>query len=259
MNNHPFHLVENRPWPLTSSIRVITILSGFIIWFYNIDHYLITFGILITFISAFQWWRDIIRESTFQGNHTKIVSSIIKWGIILFIISEIFFFVSFFWTFLHRRLSPNIELGIKWPPIGIKVFNPIGIPILNTIILLCSGISLTWRHQSILIKKLTRRIKRIIITITLGFYFSILQIYEYIEARFTIADSIYGSTFFISTGFHGIHVLIGTIFIFISILRIKNLHFSNNHHTGFEASAWYWHFVDVVWLFLYLIIYWWGR
>lgn len=259
MNNHSFHIVDNRPWPLIASIRTITFLSGLILWFNTINYKIILLGIIIILISSLQWWRDIIRESSFQGNHTKIVSLIIKWGIILFIVSEIFFFISFFWTFLHRRLSPNIEIGIKWPPIGIKTFNPINIPILNTIILLCSGISITWRHQSILIRKLNQRIKRIKITIILGIYFSILQIYEYYISRFSIADSIYGSTFFISTGFHGIHVIIGTIFIIVSIIRTKKLHFSSKHHIGFESSAWYWHFVDIVWLFLYLIIYWWGR
>jgi len=207
----------------------------------------------------FQWWRDITRERTFQGFHTKKVLLGLKWGIILFIISEIFFFISFFWSFFHSSLSPSIELGINWPPINIYSFDPFKIPLLNTIILLSSGISITWAHHRLLINNFKQIYKRLIITILLGIYFSILQLLEYLEAQFSISDSIYGTTFFISTGFHGLHVLIGTSFLLICLIRHQFNNFSNNHHFGFEAAAWYWHFVDVVWLFLYISIYWWGN
>ena len=259
MKNHPYHLVDKRPWPITRSLGLLTIISGMIIWFHTNENWLLIFRIIITIITIIQWWRDVIRESTFQGIHTNKVILRIKIGIIIFITSEVLFFRSFFWAFIHRRLSPNIEIGIIWPPIGIKSFNPIDIPILNTIILLSSGISLTWPHNSLINNNFTQTTQSIIITIILGLYFSIIQIYEYLESPFSIADSIYGSTFFIRTGFHGIHVIVGTIFIIISILRIKNLQISKTHHIGFESSAWYWHFVDVVWLFLYLLIYWWGN
>lgn len=258
MKNHPFHLVDNRPWPLTGAIGLITIITGTIIWFHHNQTSLIYLGIITTLLTIIQWWRDVVRESTFQGLHTKRVAYIIKWGMILFITSEIFFFLSFFWAFFHRSLSPRVEIGINWPPSGIKTFNPIRIPILNTLILLSSGISITWAHNAILNKNYTQSIHRIMITVLLGIYFTILQGLEYYEAPFTIADSIYGSSFFIRTGFHGIHVLIGTIFITVSLLRLAKLHISRNHHVGFEASAWYWHFVDVVWLFLYISVYWWG-
>lgn len=259
MKNHPFHLVENRPWPLTGSIGLMSITSGTVIWFHYNQIWLVLVGVTITILTIIQWWRDVVRESTFQGIHTNKVIKRMKWGIILFITSEILFFSSFFWAFFHRRLSPSVEIGIQWPPIGIKSFNPIRIPMLNTIILLSSGVSITWAHNAILNNKFNQTIQRIIITIALGLYFTTLQAIEYFEASFTIADSIYGSTFFIRTGFHGIHVIIGTIFIIVSIVRVKKLHIRRMHHVGFESAAWYWHFVDVVWLFLYISIYWWGN
>uniref|UniRef100_A0AB39A5A8 Cytochrome c oxidase subunit 3 n=1 Tax=Chudania sinica TaxID=3237924 RepID=A0AB39A5A8_9HEMI len=258
MNNHPFHLVDNSPWPLVGSLGLMTITSGMIMWFHKLENELMLLGILIIILTMIQWWRDVIRESTFQGLHTKKVILSMKLGMILFILSEVLFFSSFFWAFFHSSLSPSMEIGLQWPPIGIKPFNPINIPMLNTMILLCSGISMTWAHNAIVMKNYTQMIQGLIITIILGIYFSILQAYEYIESSFCISDSIYGSTFFMSTGFHGIHVIIGTIFIVVTMIRAKNLHFSSDHHVGFEAAAWYWHFVDVVWLFLYIMVYWWG-
>jgi len=169
-----------------------------------------------------------------------------------------FFLFLFSEDFFHRRLSPNIELGINWPPFGIITFNPFQIPLLNTIILLTSGITVTWAHHSLIINNYSQTTISLLLTIILGLYFTLLQIYEYIEASFSIADSIYGSSFFIATGFHGLHVLIGTTFLFICFFRHTFFHFSSIHHFGFEAAAWYWHFVDIVWLFLYISIYWWG-
>jgi cytochrome c oxidase subunit 3 len=256
--NHPFHLVNYSPWPLTGAIRTITLVSGLVKWFHQYNINLFILGLIITLLTIYQWWRDISRESTFQGLHTVCVINGLKWGIILFIISEIFFFISFFWRFFHNSLSPNIELGITWPPIGIIPFNPFQIPILNTVILLTSGISVTWAHHSLIENNHSQTKISLLVTIILGIYFTILQAYEYIEASFSIADSAYGSSFFIATGFHGIHVLIGTTFLIVCLIRHLNYHFSSNHHFGFEAAAWYWHFVDVVWLFLYISIYWWG-
>ena len=178
-------------------------------------------------------------------------------GIILFIVSEILFFFSFFWAYFHSSLSPAIEIGQSWPPLGIIPFNPFDIPLLNTIILVSSGLTVTWSHHAILNNNYKERTIRLLITILLGIYFSALQLIEYIEAPFTISDSVYGSRFFVATGFHGLHVIIGTIFLFFTFYRINLLHFSSIHHFGFEAAAWYWHFVDVVWLFLYVSIYWW--
>lgn len=232
---------------------------GFIKWFHLSNRQLFLLRFLSLLIIIYQWWRDIARERTFQGHHTSKVVLSIRWGIILFITSEVFFFISFFWGFFHSSLSPSIELGILWPPKGINTFNPLEIPLLNTLILLRSGLSVTWAHHSLIENNFRQRWKSLLLTIILGIYFSILQAYEYIEAPFAISDSVYGSSFFIATGFHGLHVIIGTIFLLVSLLRLLNNHFSATHHFGFEAAAWYWHFVDVVWLFLYLSIYWWGR
>uniref|UniRef100_A0AAU7YRN2 Cytochrome c oxidase subunit 3 n=1 Tax=Rhopalus kerzhneri TaxID=3151525 RepID=A0AAU7YRN2_9HEMI len=257
-SNHPFHLVDYSPWPLTGSIGAMTLTSGMILWFHKNEMYLFYLGVLITLLTMFQWWRDIVREGTYQGKHTIKVTEGLKLGMILFIISEMFFFISFFWAFFHSSLAPTIELGMIWPPKGIKTFNPMEIPLLNTMILLCSGISVTWAHHSLMNGKHSQTSKALMTTVVLGIYFTMLQAFEYIEAKFCISDSIYGSSFFMTTGFHGIHVIIGTTFLLICLARHLMFHFSKTHHFGFEAAAWYWHFVDVVWLFLYISIYWWG-
>nr|YP_002836172.1 cytochrome c oxidase subunit III [Geisha distinctissima]ACI28656.1 cytochrome c oxidase subunit III [Geisha distinctissima] len=256
--NHPFHMVTKSPWPILSSMNIMTTMIGSVMWMTKKETTTMILGITLTMMCSSMWWRDVIRESTFQGNHTIKVTKGLKMGMILFIISEVMFFVSFFWSFFHSSLSPSIEIGMKWPPKSIVTFNPMEVPLLNTIILLSSGISITWAHQSMLANKLKPFKKSMLITVIMGIYFSILQKWEYSESKFTISDSIYGSTFFMSTGFHGIHVIIGTTFIVVCLLRGIKLHFSSNHHLGFEAATWYWHFVDVVWLFLYISIYWWG-
>lgn len=257
-SNHPFHLVNSRPWPLTGALRTITLIAGLIHWFYNFTPILIFLGLTITLLTIYQWWRDISREGAYQGSHTIKVTLGLRWGIILFIVSEIFFFIAFFWAFFHNNLTPRILIGRTWPPTNIYPFNPFQIPLLNTIILLSSGITVTWAHIRILENNHSQTSNRLLITVILGIYFTILQAYEYIEAPFSIADRIYGTSFFIATGFHGFHVIVGTIFLLICYLRHLNNQFSSNHHFGLEAAAWYWHFVDVVWLFLYTVIYWWG-
>nr|AUB29954.1 cytochrome c oxidase subunit 3 [Neoceratitis asiatica] len=257
-SNHPFHLVDYSPWPLTGAIGAMTSVSGLVKWFHQYDISLFLLGNMITILTIYQWWRDVSRESTFQGLHTLPVTLSLRWGMILFILSEILFFMSFFWAFFHMSLSTAIELGMTWPPMGIKPFNPFQIPLLNTAILLSSGVTVTWAHHSLMENNHSQTTQSLFFTVLLGIYFTILQAYEYIEAPFTIADSVYGSTFFMATGFHGIHVLIGTTFLLICLIRHLNNHFSKNHHFGFEAAAWYWHFVDIVWLFLYISIYWWG-
>nr|UPL65421.1 cytochrome c oxidase subunit III [Sadoletus valdezi] len=258
INNHPFHLVDYSPWPLTGSIGAMTLTSGMVVWFHKNEMYLFALGVIIILLTMYQWWRDIVREGTYQGKHTIKVTTGLKMGMILFIVSEVFFFISFFWGFFHSSLSPSIEIGMSWPPQGIKTFNPMEIPLLNTMILLCSGISVTWAHHSLMMGMHSQTSKALMTTVALGMYFTMLQAYEYMEASFCISDSIYGSSFYMATGFHGIHVMIGTMFLLICLVRHMKYHFSMNHHFGFEAAAWYWHFVDVVWLFLYISIYWWG-
>nr|AML25800.1 cytochrome c oxidase subunit III [Elateroidea sp. BMNH 1274768] len=258
LKNHNFHLVDISPWPILGALGASTTLAGLVEWFHLYNIYLFSLGALLTIMIMYQWWRDISREGTFQGLHTFNVTMGLRWGMILFITSEVFFFISFFWGFFHSSLSPSIELGATWPPKGIIPFNPIQIPLLNTLILLSSGISVTWAHHSLMENNFMQAIQSLILTIILGIYFSILQGFEYIEAPFAISDAVYGSSFFMATGFHGIHVIIGTSFLSVCIYRLLNNHFSSIHHFGFEAAAWYWHFVDVVWLFLYVSIYWWG-
>nr|AML26443.1 cytochrome c oxidase subunit III [Staphylinidae sp. BMNH 1274643] len=256
--NHPYHLVEVSPWPLLGAFSAMITMIGLIKWFHFYNNNLFILGSLITMLIMYQWWRDVSREGTFQGLHTFNVTMGLRWGMILFITSEIFFFISFFWSFFHNSLSPNIELGMLWPPKGIEPFNPIQIPLLNTLILLTSGLTVTWAHHSLMENNFKQTSQGLSLTVILGIYFSILQGYEYMEAPFTIADAAYGSSFFMATGFHGIHVLIGSTFLLVCLIRHLNNHFSSIHHFGFEAAAWYWHFVDVVWLFLYISIYWWG-
>ena len=255
--NHPYHLVDKRPWPLTASLGAITITTGLVKWFHLNSISLLTIGLIIILLSKYQWWRDVSREGTHIGYHTSKVITGLRWGIILFITSEVLFFFSFFWAFFHRTLRVVIEIGGTWPPTAINPFNPFQIPLLNTIILLRSGVTVTWAHHSIIENNHSETQQALVLTIALGFIFTLLQVIEYLEARFTIADSVYGRTFFVATGFHGLHVIIGRIFLFVILLRHIKSHFSRKHHFGLEASIWYWHFVDVVWLFLYSFIYWW--
>nr|AND96647.1 cytochrome c oxidase subunit 3 [Eurysternus inflexus] len=257
--NHPYHLVDVSPWPLLGALGAMITMIGIIKWFHMFNNNLFLLGSTITLMVMYQWWRDVIREGTFQGLHTYKVTMGLRWGMILFITSEIFFFVSFFWSFFHSSLSPSIELGMTWPPKGIEPFNPLQIPLLNTLILLTSGLTVTWAHHSLIENDSNQTTQGLLLTVLLGIYFTLLQAYEYVEAPFTMADSVYGSTFFICTGFHGLHVIIGTTFLLVCLMRHMNNHFSCIHHFGFEAAAWYWHFVDVVWLFLYISIYWWGK
>nr|AQM39894.1 cytochrome c oxidase subunit 3 [Diestramima sp. ZJZ-2017] len=257
-SNHPYHLVNVSPWPLTGAIGALATVAGLVKWFHQFNNSLFLLGLLILMLTMIQWWRDITREGTYQGLHTLPVNFGLRWGMILFIVSEVFFFISFFWAFFHSSLSPAVELGAMWPPMGINPFNPLQIPLLNTAILLASGVTVTWAHHSLMEGNHTQGMQGLFFTVILGIYFTILQAYEYIEAPFTIADAVYGSTFFMATGFHGLHVIIGTTFLIVCLVRHTMLHFSSSHHFGFEAAAWYWHFVDVVWLFLYISIYWWG-
>nr|WGT89424.1 cytochrome c oxidase subunit III [Sclomina guangxiensis] len=257
MHNHPYHLVDVSPWPLTGSIGAMTLTSGMVMWFHKNSMSLYILGVMILLLTMIQWWRDISREGTYQGKHTLAVTQGLKLGMILFIVSEVLFFVSFFWAFFHSSLSPTVEIG-TWPPKGIMTFNPMHVPLLNTMVLLCSGLTVTWAHHSIMEKNYTQTKSALIITVLLGVYFTVLQAYEYYEASFTISDSVFGSCFYMATGFHGIHVIIGTTFLMVCLMRHLLNHFSSKHHFGLEAAAWYWHFVDVVWLFLYISIYWWG-
>nr|YP_008993083.1 cytochrome c oxidase subunit III [Paraplagusia blochii]AFB71266.1 cytochrome oxidase subunit 3 [Paraplagusia blochii] len=255
---HPYHMVDPSPWPLAGALAALLLTSGLVLWFHFNDMILLTVGLIVLTLTVAQWWRDVVRESTFLGHHTAPVQKGLRYGMVLFIISEVLFFTGFFWAFYHSSLAPTAELGGIWPPAGINPLDAFEVPLLNTGILLASGATVTWAHHSILAGKRKQAIHSLFFTILLGLYFTALQAVEYYEAPFTIADGVYGSTFFVATGFHGLHVIIGTTFLAICLLRQIRYHFTSSHHFGFEAAAWYWHFVDVVWLFLYVSIYWWG-
>lgn len=258
MPRQPFHLVEPRPWPLTSSIGAFLLTTGLVSWFHGYGFTLLAIGLTVTILTIYQWWRDVAREATFLGQHTSYVAQGLRYGILLFILSEVLFFFAFFWAFFHRRLAPTPEVGCCWPPVGIQALNPFRVPLLNTSVLLASGVTVTWAHHRLIEGDRKNAIQSLGLTITLGAYFTFLQVGEYQSAAFSIADRIYGSTFFVATGFHGLHVLIGTTFLAACLVRTLLWHFSTGHHFGFEAAAWYWHFADVVWICLYLSIYWWG-
>lgn len=255
---HPYHLVNESPWPLLARASAGLIAYRVVQWFQCGYPDLLIICLISTILVSIKWWEDVSKEGTLQGLHTAQVENGLRAGIVLFILSEVILFFSFFWAFFHSSLIPTFELGSLWPPTGIVPFSPFQVPLLNTVILLSSGVSLTWSHHCIIGKEHRNAINALILTIVLGAYFTCLQILEYKEARFSLADRVYGSIFFLATGFHGAHVLIGSTFLTLIAYRLHLFHFSSKHHFGFEAAAWYWHFVDVVWLFLYMVVYYWG-
>jgi cytochrome c oxidase subunit 3 len=257
---HPFHLVDPSPWPYVGAFSALGLTTGGVMYMhgYKYGDLLALVGLTFVLFTMIVWWRDVIREATYQGHHTLIVQRGLRWGMLLFITSEVMFFFSFFWGFFHSSLGPTVEVGAVWPPIGISALNPFEVPLLNTAILLTSGATVTWSHHAIINGDRANTILALFITIALGLIFTFFQVLEYFEAPFSIADSVYGSTFFVATGFHGLHVIIGTLFLAVCLYRILDHHFTQHHHNGFEASIWYWHFVDYVWIFLFICIYWWG-
>nr|AIW06162.1 cytochrome c oxidase subunit III [Araneae sp. MT-2014] len=256
---HSYHMVSISPWPLLAGFGAMGTVTGLVKLFAFKESDLFFFSLFLMMLVSMIWWRDVVREGTFMGYHSSVVLSGLMLGMLLFIVSEVFFFISFFWAFFHSSLSPTVELGSNWPPLGIAFFNPFQVPLLNTVILLASGVSVTWAHQSILSENWIGAKNSLMVTWMLGLYFLMLQGFEYYMAAFGISDSVYGSAFFMATGFHGFHVIVGTLFLLIMWMRLLNNHFSGGHHFGFEAAAWYWHFVDVVWLFLFSVVYWWGN
>nr|YP_009402606.1 cytochrome c oxidase subunit 3 [Sheathia arcuata]ARX95746.1 cytochrome c oxidase subunit 3 [Sheathia arcuata] len=260
VQRHPFHLVDPSPWPFIASLAVLCCVVGLVMYMhaYKGANLILANGFFLLFSTMFLWWRDLVREATYEGHHTGIVQRGLRFGTILFIVSEILFFFAFFWAFFHSSLSPAIEIGSIWPPKGLNVLNPWQIPLLNTLILLLSGCTVTWCHHSIISNFRVQSVISLVFTIILAIIFTGFQIFEYNMAEFRLSDGIYGSTFYMATGFHGFHVFIGTLFLFVCLIRLLKYQLTQQHHFGFEAAAWYWHFVDVVWLFLFVSIYWWG-
>jgi cytochrome c oxidase subunit 3 len=255
---HPFHIVTLSPWPLSIGGFTLGIAGGLASWLHGHSIDLIMLRTLGLTIAAKNWWRDIVIEGTYQGFHTKKVTRGFYWGIGLLILSEVLFFFRFFWAFLHRALAPTPEIACQWPPLGIRPVNPITWPLFNSIILLTRGALANLAYLYLIIGKLSKATDALNGAILAGILFSRIQGYEYYHAPFTIADSIFGSAFYILTGFHGLHVLVGTIILQVQKKRLQYLHFSPKHHVGFLAAIWYWHFVDLVWLILFALVYIWG-
>lgn len=258
---HRYHLVRPSPWPFFASLSAFTLTISAAAYMHRYEHsgWFLILGFLSVITVMVFWWRDVIREATFRGDHTKKVQRSLRIGFALFIFSEVMFFFGFFWAFFHSSLSPAIQIGGIWPPSGIIAPGPWGIALANTLVLISSGVSITYTHRYILIgnRKIVR--EGFMITLIYAAMFIFAQICEYIKLPFDISDGIFGSTFYMLTGFHGCHVIGGAIFIFVQFIRHLKGHILKDHHVGFECAVWYWHFVDVVWLFLYLSIYYWGN
>lgn len=258
---HCYHLVDSSPWPFVASLAGFTLTSGLILFshrFVGGSNLLLTGLVLIIYV-MFTWWRDVIREGTFEDTHSTAVQKGLKLGMVLFIISEVMFFFAFFWSFFHSSFAPVYNIGSIWPPKAVITINTYTIPLTNTFILLSSGATITWSHHAILVCAKKQTLISLLITLFLAVLFTCLQIIEYLNAPFNISDSIFGSCFFMSTGFHGLHVFVGTVALFTALTRICLNHFTSKHHFGFESAIWYWHFIDVIWLFLFINVYWWSN
>ena len=258
---HPYHIVDPSPWPVVTAFSAFFLLLGLTLYrhAFTLGFTLFSLGLLATIANATFWWRDIVREATFAGHHTLSVQAGLRSGRVLFIVSEIRLFFAFFWAFFHASLSPTPQIGAVWPPRGIEVINPWLIPLLNTALLLTSGASLTWSHAALLGGYRTEARTGLVFTLVLATFFTAFQGYEYLHAPFTIADGVYGSTFYRLTGLHGRHVIVGTLFLGVALYRRRRFHYTTTTHIGYECAAWYWHFVDVVWIFLFLAVYTWGE
>ncbi len=264
---HPYHLVNPSAWPILGSfsLMILAIGGGMAMHKTPGGVPLSMAGFALVLYTMFVWWKDVVRESVVDKAHTAPVMAGIRIGMVLFIISEIMFFAAFFWAFFGASLYPRLPLedtwaiaeGV-WPPKGIVTFDAWHLPFLNTLVLLLSGTTVTWAHHALLEGNRRDLIRGLWCTVILGALFSCLQVYEYSHAAFGFKDGIYASTFYMATGFHGLHVLIGTIFLAVCLIRAKKGQFTPDKHLGFECAAWYWHFVDVVWLFLFVFVYWWG-
>jgi len=204
------------------------------------------------------WFRDISAEGSYIGNHTLAVQKGLNIGVALFIASEALFFLAIFWAFFHSALSPTVELGAHWPPIEIETINPFELPLLNTVLLLASGITVTYSHHSLIQGNRYGALYGLVYTLLLAIFFTLCQGVEYLVSSYTISDSVFGSCFYFGTGFHGLHVIIGTAFLGAGMLRMVLYLLTDNHHLGLESGILYWHFVDIVWLFLFVSVYYWG-
>ncbi|MBW3559190.1 MAG: cytochrome c oxidase subunit 3 [Proteobacteria bacterium] len=275
---HDYHLLNPSPWPLIGSIGGLVMAIGFVVWkkgLFGLDAgtwWVLALGAALVAYTMLGWWRDVIKESR-KGEHTPVVQIGLRYGMILFIASEIMFFAAFFWMFFEMALFPEVRTFSPieevrtawetWPPAGVETLDPFHLPLVNTLTLLLSGTTVTWAHHALQVGNRKAARMGLILTVILGVLFTSIQAYEYMEILHenlffndeAAASKLYGSIFFMATGFHGFHVLVGTIFLAVCLLRLMAGQFTPQKHFGFEAAAWYWHFVDVVWLFLFAFIY----
>ena len=280
--HHDYHLVDPSPWPLIASIAVTIMMVGAVIWMKGLfglpqgTPWVFLGALVVVLYSMGGWWADVIKESH-KGDHTPVVSIGLRYGMVLFIASEIMFFAAFFWMFFEMAVFNEVRTGTPeigawaetaaawstWPPTGVEVLSPWQLPLLNTVTLLLSGCTVTWAHHALQVGDRKGARLALIITILLGVFFTAIQAYEYNHIihenlffnQEAANSGLYGSIFFMATGFHGFHVLVGTIFLTVCLIRLMAGQFTPEKHFGFEAAAWYWHFVDVVWLFLFAFVY----
>ncbi|MBM3517188.1 MAG: cytochrome c oxidase subunit 3 [Alphaproteobacteria bacterium] len=256
-SDHPYHMVEPSPWPALGAVAAGASAIGAILFMHDVTVWVMLIGFALVLYTMFVWWRDVVREAH-TNFHTAAVQVGLRYGMALFIASEVMFFVAWFWAYFNSSLFPAEAIGGTWPPEGVLTFDPWGLPFLNTLILLASGTTVTWAHHALREGNRNGLIAGLWLTVILGLCFTGIQAYEYAHAAFGFREGIYGSTFFMATGFHGFHVIVGTAFLIVNLIRAYRGHFTAGQHFGFEAAAWYWHFVDVVWIFLFCSIYWWG-
>jgi len=261
IHGHPYHLVDRSAWPLLTAFAIFFMLLGVVLGLHHaIQPFGFPFFVIATAVTAvllFFWWGDVIKES-FAGYHTEEVARGLRLGFILFIVSEVMFFFSFFWGFFYLSISPSVYIGCQWPPFGITPIHAWGVPLLNTLCLLLSGVTVTYAHRAVLENDFDLARTGLYSTLCCACAFMAFQFFEYLFAPFNISDSAFGSTFFMLTGFHGFHVLVGSIFLRVCQIRHANYQFTPARHLGLEMAIWYWHFVDVVWLFLFAVVYVWG-
>lgn len=260
--NHPYYLVDPSPWPFVGSMAALALTAGAVMWMHGsaVGGFLSLAGFAGVLFTMFVWWRDVLKES-YRGDYSDKVASMLRIGMVLFIASEVLFFFGFFWAFFWGALVPPDLVTTTWPPEGVHALPTWGIPFLNTMILLLSGTTITWAHHALREGDKPTTFKALAITVALGVIFLGMQIFEYVELAhegLTIGTGIFGSAFYMATGFHGFHVLVGTTFLIVCTMRAYYGLLQPERHVGFEAAAWYWHFVDVVWLFLFVAVYWWG-
>ena len=263
---HPYHLVNPSPWPLLASLAAGLLAVGAVMYMHKVEIAGVAvglkgvaLGLLAVLGVMYGWWKDVIHEAVVEKAHTPIAKIGMRYGMALFIASEVMFFVAFFWAFFASSLFPSDVIGGVWPPATVEKIDTFHLPLFMTLLLLLSGCTVTWAHHAILEGDNKGAVKGLLYSVILGVIFTIVQFYEYAHAGFGFKDGIYSSTFYMATGFHGFHVIVGTIFLSVCLFRAMKGHFTKDDHFGFEAAAWYWHFVDVVWLFLFVSVYWWGN